>query len=211
MLRHRLISCLLFSIFLSLAFVPQNLLGDDSGPRQQLEVSINHLLDVLRDENLKGEEMQELRRERIAEVVFLQFNMRRMAKLALGRGWKSLSEAERSRFTGLFRDLLKKSYVATIDSYADEKISYRKETIKGGGKAVVETMVISAGRGEIPLNYRLRLEKEKWLIYDVIIENVSLVRNFRSQFGPVMAKKGFAGLVASMERTIAKAEGEKGG
>ncbi len=210
MLRQRLILLVQLTFFLLLTIVPLNLWGGDSGPQQQLEVSINCLLEVLRDETLKGEEKQNLRRERIAEVVFLQFNMRRMAKLALGRDWKGLSEAESSRFTGLFRDLLKKSYVATIDGYADEKISYRKEIIKGS-KAEVKTMVISRTRGEIPLNYKLQVEEGKWLIYDVIIENVSLVRNYRSQFGPIMKKKGFVGLIAQMEKKVAQAGEKKDG
>ena len=210
MRRQRLISFSLLSLFLLLAFVPLNLWGDDSGPQQQLEASINCLLDVLRDESLKGDEKQNLRRERIAEVVFLQFNMRRMAKLSLGRDWKSLSEAERRHFTELFRDILKKSYVATIDGYADEKISYRKEIIKGA-KAEVRTMVISRTRGEIPLNYKLQVKEGKWLIYDVIIENVSLVRNYRSQFGPIMKKKGFVGLIAQMEKKVAQAGEKKDG
>ena len=209
MLRYRSISLVLLYSLILLAFAPLNLWGSDLGPRQQLEVSINRLLDVLRDENLKGDEKQNLRRERIAEVVFLQFNMRRMAKLSLGRDWKRLSEAERSRFTELFRGLLEKSYVATIDGYADEKISYLKEIIKGG-KAEVRTMVISGGgRGEeIPLNYKLQVKEGTWLVYDVIIENVSLVRNYRSQFGSIMKKKGFVGLIAQMEKKIARA-GEK--
>ena len=210
MLRQRLILLVQLTFFLLLTIVPLNLWGGDSGPQQQLEVSINCLLEVLRDETLKGEGKQNLRRERIAEVVFLQFNMRRMAKLALGRDWKGLSEAESSRFTGLFRDLLKKSYVATIDGYADEKISYRKEIIKGS-KAEVKTMVISRTRGEIPLNYKLQVEEGKWLIYDVIIENVSLVRNYRSQFGPIMKKKGFVGLIAQMEKKVAQAGEKKDG
>ncbi len=210
MQRYRLFSCSLLLLFLLLAFAPLNLWGGDCGPQQQLEVSINRLLNVLRDESLKGDEKQSLRRERIAEVVFLQFNMRRMAKFSLGRDWKGLNEAERSRFTELFRDLLKESYVAIIDGYVDEKISYIKESIKGG-KAVVQTVVISGSQGEIPLSYKLQVEEGKWLVYDVIIENVSLVRNYRSQFGPIMKKKGFVGLIAQMEKKVAQAGEKKDG
>ena len=210
MLRHRLISLVLLSLFFLFIFVPLGLWGGDLGPQAQLEVSIDRLLDVLRDENLKGDDKQTLRRERIAEVVFLQFNMRQMAKFSLGRDWNDLNEAECSRFTQLFRDLLKESYVATIDGYADEKISYVKEIIKGS-KAEVQTKVISPGRGETPLNYKLQVKEGKWLVYDVIIENVSLVRNYRSQFGPIMKKEGFVGLVAQMEKKIAQAGEKKDG
>ena len=186
-----------------------SLWASESGPRQQLEVSVNQLLDVLRDKDLKGDGQQKLRRERIAEVVFLQFNMRRMAKLSLGRDWKGLSETERSRFTELFRKLLEKGYVATIDRYADEQVSYLKEIIKGT-KAEVRTMLISGSR-EIPLNYKLQVKDGKWLIYDVIIENVSLVRNYRSQFGPIVKKKGFDGLIAQMAEKIARVEEKEDG
>ena len=205
-MRHqRFISLLLLSLLLLFALLPLNLMADDSGPSRQLEVSINQLLEVLRDKSLKEEGKQALRHQRITEVVFLQFNMRRMAKLSLGREWRSLSEAERDHFTELFRKLLKKSYVATIGGYADEEISYRKELIKGN-KAEVRTMVISKSRGiEIPLNYKLQLKEGRWLVYDVIIENVSLVRNYRSQFGPIMKKKGFNELIARMEKKVAKA------
>ena len=211
-MRHqRLISFLLLSLFLLLASVPLNLLADDSGPTQQLEVSINQLLEVLRDKSLKGDEKQTLRHECIAEVVFLQFNMRRMAKLSLGRDWRGLNEAERTHFTELFRGLLKKSYVATIDGYADEQISYRKEIIKGD-KAEVRTMVISESRKlEIPLNYKLKIKDGRWLVYDVIIENVSLVRNYRSQFGPIMKKRGFSGLIIQMEKKVALSGEKKNG
>ncbi|MEA3347530.1 MAG: ABC transporter substrate-binding protein [Pseudomonadota bacterium] len=209
MLRCRLLSLALLLSFILLALAPVGLRADEPGPRQQLEVSVNRLLDVLRDENLKGDERQKLRRERIAEVVFLQFNMRRMAKLSLGRDWKGLSETERSRFTELFKNLLKKSYVATIDQYADEQVSYLKEIIKGS-KAEVRTMIISGSR-EIPLNYKLQVKDGKWLIYDVIIENVSLVRNYRSQFGPIVKKRGFDGLIAQMAEKIARVEEKEDG
>lgn len=208
MLCRRYLSSLLILFFILSILAPATLMGEDLGPQQQLEVSINKLLDVLRDEALKGDENQQQRRERIAKVVFLQFNMVRMAKLSLGRDWLALNEVQRTQFTNLFRDLLKGSYIASIDSYADEKIVYVKEIIKGK-KAEVKTLVHSGSRGEIPLNYKLQVKNGRWLVYDVIIENVSLVRNYRSQFGPIMKKRGFAELVIQMEKKIAKV-GEKG-
>ncbi|MCD6532626.1 MAG: ABC transporter substrate-binding protein [Deltaproteobacteria bacterium] len=208
---YRLISVSLFLLFIFSALVPLSLRAEDSGPSQQLEISINHLLEVLRDKSLKGDENLSLRHERIAEVVFLQFNMRRMAKLSLGRDWRNLSVAERDHFTELFRKLLEKSYVDTIDGYADEQISYRKEIIKGD-KAEVRTMVISESRKvEIPLNYKLQIKDGRWLVYDVIIENVSLVRNYRSQFGPIMKKRGFSELIIQMEKKVASSGEKKNG
>ena len=170
--------------------------------RPQLEASIDGLLEVLRDQSLKGAEQQAIRRARIAAVVFEQFDMLTMSKLTVGRDWKELAESERQEFVDLFKTLLEKSYVAVIDGYSDEKIEYLKEIAKGE-KVEVQTRVLSQGR-EIPLFYRMREEGGRWLVYDVVIENVSLVRNYRSQFGPILQKKGFAGLLEQMRSKIAE-------
>ncbi|HDS17247.1 MAG TPA: ABC transporter substrate-binding protein [Proteobacteria bacterium] len=195
-----------------MAFVlPQSLLGgEEVGPRRQLEASINLLLEVLRDQALKGDENLVLRRQRITEVVFTQFDLPRMAKLSLGRDWNDLHENECRNFIELYRKLLEKSYIATIDSYANEEVVYVKEIVDGE-KAEVLTLVIGNGR-EIPLSYKLQLGTAgRWLVYDVIIENVSLVRNYRSQFAPIVKKKGFAGLVAQMEEKLAANEKDSDG
>lgn len=206
--RHFILVAFLLMV-LCLSF-PRFVNAAETGPKLQLKCSIDKLLLVLRDENLKGQEKSQLRRERIAEVVFMQFNMQRMAKLSLGRGWRDLDAAQRDHFVENFRKLLAKSYVATIDGYAGEKISYVKEIIKGD-KAEVRTVVIGSGK-DIPLNYKLKLNQDgRWLIYDVIIENVSLVRNYRSQFIPIMKKSGYAGLIKQIDKKIASAEAKENG
>ncbi len=206
--RHSILVVLLILIY-CLSFSPVTIKAAEAGPEAQLKSSIDKLLLVLRDENLKSPEKDQLRRKRIAEVVFMQFNMPRMAKLSLGRGWRKLSPAQREHFAEIYQKLLAKSYVATIDGYAGEKISYVKEIIKGN-KAEVRTLVIGSGK-EIPLNYRMKLDSGRWLIYDVIIENVSLVRNYRSQFMPIMEKSGYDELVKQIEHKLAATEAPKNG
>ncbi|MBN2707384.1 MAG: ABC transporter substrate-binding protein [Deltaproteobacteria bacterium] len=201
-----------FGLVLSfMAFVLSHspLCGEELGPRQQLEVSINQLLEVLRDQDLKGDENLVRRRRRITEVVFTQFDLPRMAKLSLGRDWNDLPDNECRHFIELYRKLLEKSYVATIDGYADEEVVYVKEMVNGN-KAEVQTLVVGNGR-EIPLSYKLQLGDGRWLVYDVIIENVSLVRNYRSQFAPIVKKRGVAGLFAQMEEKIAATEKDRDG
>jgi len=189
--------------------LPLKLRAATAGPQDQLKSSIDKLFVVLRDKNLKGDDNRDLRREKIAEVVFIQFDMQRMAKFSLGRSWRDLKKTERDQFANLFKKLLSKSYIATIDGYAGEEISYKKEIIKGD-KAEVRTMVVGSSK-EIPLNYKLKLSDGRWLIYDVIIENVSLVRNYRSQFSPIMKKSGFSGLIEKMEKKIAQTEAKENG
>ncbi len=205
----RSVSAVFLILIFCLSFSPVITNAAETGPEAQLKSSIDKLLLVLRDETLKGPEKSQLRRERIAEVVFMQFNMPRMAKLSLGRGWRDLNAAQRDHFVEIYRKLLAKSYVATIDGYAGEKISYIKEIIKGD-KAEVRTLVVGSGK-EILLNYRLKLDSGRWLIYDVIIENVSLVRNYRSQFIPIMEKSGYDGLVKQIEQKIAATEARNDG
>ena len=172
-----------------------------TGPEAQLKVSIERFLDVLKDPELKKPGQEEVRRQKVIKLAFDQFDMPRMAMLSLGRGWKKLSPEERVEFTGLFKKLLTKSYISLIDNYSGQKVVFTREEVKGS-KAEVRSKVLSGDR-ETPIFYKLKKEPSgKWLIYDVIIENVSLVRNYRSQFAPLMRKKGYAGLRKQMLKKI---------
>ena len=174
---------------------------ESAGPQAQLEVSVNRLLKILEDKELRQPDKKAERRSKVADEAFSQFNLTRMAMLSLGRGWKKLSPEERREFTGLFRQLLVKSYISTIDKYSGQKVVFTRETVKGD-RAEVRSKVISSDR-EIPIYYKMRRSKNgKWQIYDVIIENVSLVRNYRSQFAPLMKKHGYSGLRQRMQKRI---------
>ncbi len=195
----------LFFVVLSVLLLPLSgpAAEKNSGPQAQLEVSVNHFLDVLKDPELKKPGREEERRQKVIKLAFGQFDMPRMAMLSLGRGWKKLSPEERREFTGLFKELLTKSYISMIDNYSGEKVVFTREEVRGK-KAEVRSKVISSNR-ETPIFYRLKLEPDgRWLIYDVIIENVSLVRNYRSQFAPLMRKEGYAGLRQQMLKKIAE-------
>ncbi len=202
-------TCLRFSTIIALLFLVFTVLpiaavgAETDGPQAQLEVSVSHFLDVLKDPELKKPGQEEKRRKKVVELAFSQFNMPRMAMLALGRGWRKLSPSERKEFTGLFKKLLTKSYISMIDNYSGQKVVFTREEIRGN-KAEVRSKVVSGDR-ETPIYYRLKREPDgKWLIYDVLIENVSLVRNYRSQFAPLMQKKGYAGLREQMLKTISE-------
>jgi phospholipid transport system substrate-binding protein len=174
---------------------------EPKGPQAQLQVSIEHFLDVLNDPELKKPGQEEVRRQKVIKIAFSQFDMPRMAMLCLGRGWKKLSPEERVEFTELFKKLLTKSYISLIDNYSGEKVVFTREEVKGR-KAEVRSKVVSSNR-ETPIFYKLKREPDgRWLIYDVIIENVSLVRNYRSQFAPLMRKKGYVGLREQMLKKI---------
>jgi phospholipid transport system substrate-binding protein len=121
-----------------------------------------------------------------------------MAKQTLGRHWNQRTPTERSQFTDLFASLLDNSYISKIESYNNEKILYVKETIDGK-YAEVKSKVITEKRDEYTLDYRLLNENGKWMVYDIIIEGVSMVSNYRTQFSRIINTSGYSELVKKLQ------------
>ena len=121
-----------------------------------------------------------------------------MAKRSLGKHWNVRTVAEKKQFAELFATLLENSYAAKIESYNNEKIVYIKETDEGEF-AEVKSKVVTAGRDEFTLDYRLFKQNGKWMVYDVIIEGVSLVSNYRSQFNKIITNSGYDKLVQTLQ------------
>jgi phospholipid transport system substrate-binding protein len=132
------------------------------------------------------------------------FDFREMARSSLGQSWNTLSPEERDTFVGLFTSLVEQRYIGKIDSYNDQKVIYKKELVKGDN-AMVYTAIVDKDQ-EIPIIYRLEKNKGKWLIYDLKIENVSLIVNYRRDFDSIIRKEQFAGLVEKISKQIEKSD-----
>jgi phospholipid transport system substrate-binding protein len=117
-----------------------------------------------------------------------------MSRRALGRHWTDRSPAEREEFTRLFTDLIARTYIGKIDRYAGEAISYVGERVDGA-EASVRSQVVTAKGSQIPVEYRLHRVNDDWSAYDVLIENVSLVGTYRSQFDRIIKAESFASLL----------------
>jgi phospholipid transport system substrate-binding protein len=165
-------------------------------PMEQVKTTVDQVINVLRDTSLAGE----ARRQILSKVIRARFNFNIMAQRTLGKYWKSATTDEQERFVSLFSDLLEASYIGRIESYSDEVINYMGERLVGD-RAEVTTSVRSGG-SDIPIDYRLVLIGEEWYVYDVIIEDVSLVKNYRSSYGEIVRNEGFAGLFTRMETKI---------
>jgi phospholipid transport system substrate-binding protein len=127
-----------------------------------------------------------------------------MAKRSLGAEWRRLNPSQQQEFVGLFTDLLRDAYVADIESYKGEKVLYTRET-QEDQFATVHTMLRSPEGTEYSLEYRLRLIGKDWKAYDVVIENVSIVNNYRSQFARLINKSSYDGLIRALkEKTLSK-------
>ena len=173
-----------------------------SEPMAQLKVSVDEIVDILKSEELKGPEKYDERQRLIWDVALEMFDFREMAKSSLGKNWNAITSEERDQFVELFSSLVKKRYIGKINDYTDQEIVYTKQLIKKD-RAMVYSLIIDKGT-EIPIIYKLKANQEKWFIYDMKIENVSMVLNYRRDFDSVIRKEKFAGLLERITEQLAK-------
>lgn len=169
-------------------------------PLGQVESAVHEIIDILQDPKFAGPERKKARKDRIMLVVKKHFDFREMSKRTLAKNWKKRTDKEKDNFVDLFSQLLERTYIAKVDSYSGEKVVFKKQMIKGK-KAIVYSDFIR-NNVETPVNYKLKNNAEKWMVYDIIIEGVSLVRNYRTQFDSIIKQEKFSGLLVRMEEKI---------
>ncbi len=172
-----------------------------SSVQDQLQGSINKIIEILKDPALKGETSTQKRRETLRKAIHERFSFEKMSQLSLARHWKDRSDAEKKEFVGLFGKLLEETYLSKIEGYSNEKVEYLKENITDK-KAQVNTRIITE-KIEIPIDYRLYQEKDgSWMIYDLVIEGVSLVANYRSQFDEILQRDNYQKLLEELKKKV---------
>lgn len=176
--------------------------GSDRGPREQLRSSIEAVIATVKDTGLD----QAARRARIREIIDRRFDFRTMSRGALSVHWRKVSAEQRTRFVDKFSDLVQNSYIGRIEAYTDERVAYRDARIDDG-RAEIDTVIVTGG-ADIPIRYKLRKRGRDWLVYDVVIEEVSLIRNYRSSYRSIVKREGFDGLMARMDEKLAQLTGE---
>jgi phospholipid transport system substrate-binding protein len=155
-------------------------------PLDTIEGHVNSVLDVLRDPALQGEANKEAKEKKIESIADQMFDYIALSKLTLGRSWKQFNKEQQKEFVSLYRSILEKAYMDKILSYTDEKVLFDKEMMLSEKKAEVQTRIITKS-AEIPINYRVYLKDGQWRVYDVIIEGISLIKNYRTQFREILA------------------------
>lgn len=171
-----------------------------AGPTADLKPILTDLTTLLGDATLKGDEQRTVRRERIMKVVSLGFDFREMSKRVLGKTWQEIDAAEQDRFTTLMTKLLENVYIGKLESYSGQTLEYVEETVKED-RAQVSVLLDNAGV-KIPIHYIMRKSKTRWMVYDINIEGVSLVRNYQEQFKSILRKDRYEGLVKVLEEKI---------
>ncbi len=164
----------------------------------QAKSTIDKVIELTKDNNLKRPGKAAERRRAMSKVISERFDFEEMAKRSLSVHWQQRTPQERKEFVALFTDLLGRSYMKKIESYNEEKIVYLDEKIDGS-YAVVRTKVITKRNVEIPIEYRMSAKGAKWEVYDVSIEGVSLVNNYRNQFGKIIRTSSYGELVKRMK------------
>ena len=164
----------------------------------QLRQTADKVLLILQDARLKSADQKQARREQLRQVISARFDFTEMAKRSLGQNWRQRSADEQRRFVELFTELLERSYADQIESFNGEKIVYGRDT-QENDDAEVDTKIVSKKADEFAVNYRMHAVDREWKVYDVVIENISLVNNYRSQFNRVLARSSFDDLLRKLQ------------
>lgn len=184
----------------------------DRSPLEVIRSGTDRALEVLRScpPDASREQIRE-RREMILEIVYDYFNFEEMARRSLGRHGKYQSSEDLEKFTDLLEQLLFNTYINRVDSYTcrDEEVVYVGEEIEGK-YAQVKTRVVGVKDADIPVVYRMRIRDGKWWVYDIVVEGISLVNNYRSQFNSVLAENSFDELIKQLEEKVKAQNGEEG-
>ncbi len=190
---------LLIALSFLVLSIPIQLYAD--APLDTMKSCINQVLAVLRDPALQGESANEAKKKKLRPIFDNTFDYTELSKSTLARNWDRLTPEQREEFETLYKALLEKVYMNTILSYKKQEIVFGKERSLGQNRAEVETKIVSPDK-ETPVNFRLVSKNGEWRVYDIVIENISLVTNYRSQFNRVLSKDTPQAMLVSLRKTV---------
>jgi phospholipid transport system substrate-binding protein len=175
-----------------------------AAPMDAVQMQINMVLDVLRDPELKAESAKERRKERVWSIIERGFDFDELSKRILSRNWKKLRPDQQKEFALLIGRLLGNIYMDRLMKFANEKVVFTKESMLSEKRAEVQSKIISQSR-EIPLHYKMILKNGEWKVYDLTIEGVSLVKNYRSQFKNILKKNSPEKMLQILRKKVGQA------
>ena len=191
---RRALVVFLASALLTLVVGPETWAGP---PTDQLRSQVDRVLKILRDPALQKDGRAPERGAAIRKVANDIFDFTELTKRSLGRHWQVRTPADQAEFVELFTDLLEYAYVSKIEMYSGEKVAFVGETLDGG-VATVRTKIVTRQGTELPIDYRMYQRGDRWLTYDVAVEGVSLVANYRTQFNAIIQRSSYQELVKTL-------------
>jgi phospholipid transport system substrate-binding protein len=171
-------------------------------PTESIRQTTDKIIAILQDPAFQEPKKEPERKRLIRLAADERFNWREMARRSLARHWKKRTNEEKQEFVALYADLLERTYMNRIENYSGEKVTYDGERIEGN-YSLVNITVYTSQDLEIPVQYRLKKRGSDWLIYDVLVEGVSLINNYRQQFNDIILKSSYEDLVEQLRKKVA--------
>ena len=172
-------------------------------PTDKIKATTDKILDIVKDPDMKAPDRAFERRQRIRAAADERFDWEEMSRRALGRYWSKLTGPQKEEFVSVFSDLIERTYMDKVENYSGETIDYAGETSEKD-YAVVKLTILGHKNVEIPVEYRVAKEEGQWLVYDVSVEGVSLVNNYRTQFADILARSSYEDLLKRIKEKVAE-------
>ncbi len=172
-------------------------------PVDTIQPAVNNIIEILRNNKLDSL----VKREKIKGIIYKHFDLEETAKRVMGANWRQLSPEQQNKFTGKFKELMENSYVNKIDAYADEEVILNKTQIQDRYAKV--DGIIKGKANDIPISFIMLNKNSSWMVYDFIVENVSLVSNYRTTYNQVFTREGFPKLMEEMDKKITELKNKK--
>ena len=174
-------------------------------PTEQIKLTTDKILAAVSDPALKDPKMADERKRRIRAAVDERFDWEEIARRALARHWNKRTETEKQEFIVLFGELLERTYLKKVEGYGGEKVYYEGDRIEDD-YAEVMVKIFTLKGSEIPVEYRVRRQGSDWLVYDIVIQGVSLVKNYRTQFNDIINRSSYGELVKKLKVKVGRSE-----
>ncbi|MFH1490068.1 MAG: ABC transporter substrate-binding protein [Pseudomonadota bacterium] len=172
-------------------------------PTDKIKTTTDKILSIVTDPNLKDPKKAGERKKLIYSAVDECFDWHEMGRRALSIHWNKRTKEEKEEFIALFGRLMERNYLDKVEGYSGEKVNYTDETIDGD-YAVVKVKIVTSKNEEIGVDYRLSKKEKGWLVYDISIEGVSLINNYRIQFSSILARSSYAELIKRLKEKVAQ-------
>lgn len=170
-------------------------------PTEQIKATTDKILVIVSDPALKPPEKAKERKRLLRKTVDERFDWEEMSRRTLARHWAKRTEQERKEFVDLFGKLLERTYSDKVDNYSGETVSYEGDIVDGE-YAEVRVRILTRKDTEIPVKYRVRKKSDGWFVYDITIEGVSLINNYRTQFNTIIMRSSYKELIKKLKAKV---------
>jgi phospholipid transport system substrate-binding protein len=174
------------------------------GPRDAVASAVERFMTIVQNGRSDNAAVSADRQAQIREIVREMFDFDEISRRALARHWPTLQRDEQTEFVTLFRDLLERAYLAQVETVGNEKIVFLGESSEGNGSAIVRSKVVTRQGAEIPLDYRMHLLDGRWRIYDVVVQGISFIASYRTQFDRVIRAESYSSLRERLQKKAAE-------